>query len=64
MSRDGKTAWERPTLSRPDGAPAKQAVEWKELDVSRYMRTANRKAPVEDAPSMIGGKLRPAPGNR
>lgn len=58
------TAWDQPTLSRPDGATPKQPVEFRPLNVSRYMRTANRKAPVEDAPSKIGGKLHPAPGRR
>lgn len=60
----GKTAWDHATVSSPDGATPKQPVEFKPLNVARYMRTANRKAPVEDAPSKIGGKLHPAPGNR
>lgn len=57
------TAWDKPTLSRPDGATPKQPVEFKPLNTDRYLRTANRKAAVEDAPSKIGGKLHPAPGN-
>lgn len=50
------------TISDPNGATPNQGYEFKPLNVARYMRTANRKTAVEDAPSLIGGKHVPPPG--
>lgn len=52
------------TVSHPDGAPPNRGHEFQPLNVARYMRTANRKAAMEDAPSLIGGKHVPPPGAR
>lgn len=44
---------------RKNGATARDMGEWKPLDAKKYLSSANRRAPVEDAPSLIGGKLYP-----
>lgn len=50
------------TVSDPNGATPNQGYEFKPLNVNKWMNWAHRKASVEDAPSLIGGKQRPAPG--
>lgn len=50
------------TLSKKGGATPKQPLVFKPLDTSKFMRSANRRAPVEDAPSRISGVLYPAFG--
>lgn len=45
------------TISKKDGAPPREAFEFKPLNVKAYLSSARRVTPVESAPSLIAGKL-------
>lgn len=49
------------TIAQPGGATPKQAFGWKPLNTAK-MNWTHRQTKVETAPSLIGGKLYPAPG--
>lgn len=45
------------TRSDQDGAPVRTPFAFKPLDVRKYINAPRRRAHVENAPSVIGGKL-------
>lgn len=45
------------TISKKGGAPAREAFDFKPLNVTAYLSSARRRTPVENAPSLIAGKL-------
>ena len=47
------------TVAKPNGATPKQAFEFQPLKPGKW---THRMTAVETAPSLIGGKLYPAPG--
>ena len=45
------------TISDPRGAPPKGPIEFKPLNVQKYLLSPRRRTKVEEAPSRIAGKL-------